>query len=201
MKKFKLSVIEKQSLRSIFIIITIQILIIQVFVTGYKNSFPVEIQDTKCVDITVSDVIKVYGRHRTLAVNVYTYLDGSDYTKFVFPRSVLPDEYSCDELYDALFPGESLSLRYVERRSIIGWKNIVVEARTATDVYRTLDGYNNSDDKESRIIMIVLLSIIEVVFLIGSVLYLCFEFKTIKSLIRKIKRYFKKRFAKNNKKA
>lgn len=201
MKKIKLSVIEKQSLRSIFIIIIIHILIIQVLVTGYKNSFPVEIQDTKCVDITVSDVIKVFGRHRTLAINVYTYLDGSDYTKFVFPRSVSPDEYSCDELYDVLFPGESLSLRYVERRSITGWKNIVVEARTETDIYRTLDGYNNKDGKEPRIIMIVLFSIIEVFFLIGSVLYLCFEFKTIKELIRKIKKYFKKRFADNNQKA
>jgi hypothetical protein len=201
MKKFKLSVIEKQVIRSLIIILVVQFMVIQFFVNGYKNSFPVDVNDTKYVDITVSDVLKVTGRHNSfIAVNVYSYLDGSDYTKFVFYQSYSPNEYRLSELYEELFPGNVISLRYVERRAVVGKKNVVVAAETDRVVYRTIEEYNKSREGSWKTVFFWFL-IVELVFLIGSVLHICFEFKIIKGLARKIKKYFQRRFIADNKKA
>ena len=187
MKKIKYSVVEKKLIRNIFIAALIQVLIIVSFVRLFNASQPVDISDTKQVEIIVEEV---YYRTRTRLEDWLIVSDNS--TKYILANPGIFPEYTVSELYELISVGDRLFLRYYETFNIFGKTNyFVVDARTETETYRTLEEYNNSKQGVD-IAVIVIFSVFELLFCAGTFIYFALDKNTIKSIYRKVKKVKKK---------
>ncbi len=182
MKKIKYSVVEKKLIRNVFISVLIQVLIIVSFVRLFNASQPVDISDTKQVEIIVEEV---YYRTRTRFEDWLFVSDNS--TKYILTNPGIFPEYTVSELYELISVGDRLSLRYYETFNILGKINLIVEACTETETYRTLEEYNKSKQGVD-IAVIVIFSVFELLFCAGTFIYFVLEKNTIKSIYRKIKK-------------
>ena len=183
MKKSKLSLIEKSKIRTILILILIQLLIIISFAFFMSGAQQIDINDTKRIDITVDDMyIFRVSKERQLFVV-------ADSTCYLFTGRATFDDYSVHKLYNSISKGDRLSLIYYESDRILFKKvNVVVDARTETETYRTLEEYNRGKQGIPTLV-VVLYSIIELVFVGIVFVYVWFNYKTIKSIYRKAKNY------------
>ena len=183
MKKNKLSLVEKKSIKAILLLVLIQFLIIFSLVLLVRGSQQIDINDTKQIDITVDDIyiIRVPKEDWLFVV--------ADSTYYLFTSQATFEDYSVHELYNSIFKGDRLSLVYYELDSILFKRvNTVVDARTETDVYRTFEEYNRGK-QGVHIFVVILYSIIELVFIGIVLVYVWINSGIIKSIYRKTKNH------------
>ena len=176
-KKLRFSVVEKKTLRMLIVFVVIQLVIIFISVSFFRDSQPTSIEDVKRVDIVVDDAycLPVMRENRLYVV--------SDSITYVFTSRPGAKEYSVSQIYKSIHEGDRLSLMYKETSSILGKVNFVVDARSETEIYRTLDGYNNGK-KDLPLFVIIFSSVIEIAF-IGIVLVsVWLDRSTFKSICR-----------------
>lgn len=182
MKKIRFSVVEKKLLREVLLFIAIQLVIIFVSARLFTNSQPTSIDDVKRVDITVDDTyrLKVLKETRLYVV--------SDSTTYVF--SAIPNfkEASANEIYKSINEGDKLSLMYEETFSIFGKTNLVVDARSETQTFRTFEGYNKGKEN-LPLIVIIASSVAEIVFIGIIFMSVWLDRNILNGIYRKIKKY------------
>ena len=186
MGKVKLSLAEKRLICTLIIFVFVQLLIILCFVYILNKSKPIALSDTKQIDITVEDAhyFKVLSEFR---LTVY-----SDSTKYLFASRGTFSEYSVGKLYETIAIGDRLALIYYETDSILGKINLVVDARTETEIYRSFEEYNRGKEGLA-VVVTVMFSIIELAFCGVVILYIWLEIHLVRGVYRKTKKYFEKR--------
>ena len=142
-------------------------------------SQPISVNDTKQIEITVDDIFFVRVPRENWLVVV------SDSTKYLFKSRLTFEECSVDELYESISEGNKLSLKYYEEYNILGKSNLVVDARTESEIYRTIEGYNQSKQGVTTLVVIIF-SIIELVFIGIICLYVWLNHNIIKGIYRKV---------------
>ena len=149
-KKTKCYFNKKERIKNIVAFAIIQLLIFFVFLFAFKNTFPLDIEDTTQVVIKVEQkVIGTAGKHAPKLVLIST--DGKRYT-FVGNPSEDPS-LSVRELRNLIDVGDEISLLYHK----YGFRNDIVEAISGQNVYRTLEEYNESKQTMPTVICFVLL--------------------------------------------
>ena len=164
-----------------------QVLICLLFIFVIRTNTPINIDDCEIGNIVVEDVIVRSGsRHRR---KIYLL---SDNVAYYLPSS---KEYRPGELKDAIKKGDSLTVIYYDTShywSLFEKKCSIVDARDGDTVY--LDFYERIESiRESRIVGIVWISILDLIFIGIFVLYVLLE-------KREIKRYFREKSKKLRKK-
>ena len=161
----------------------IQLVIIFTFVYMLHNSQQININETKQNSLHVDDIYY----YRMAKENNLLVVADSQYYLFT-SRSTLK-EHSVHDIYESISIGDRLSLTYYEAHSLIwGQLNIVVEAHSETETYRTLEEYNRGREG-LPVFVVVFFSIIELIF--GGVVfvYVWIHYGTFKGVYRKIKKH------------
>lgn len=182
MKKVKFSIVEKRKIRSILILGLVQILIIFAFIRMFNIGQPISTRDTKQIDIIVEDVYPISTRREQWLVII------ADSEKYLFESHSTFDTYSLEELNKSISKGDKLSLRYYEEYLVFRKTNLVVDARTETETYRTLEEYN-SGKQGVPVFVIVVFSIIEIIFVGIIFVYVWLNYSIFKGVYRKIKNH------------
>lgn len=185
MKQIKLSLVEKKTIRMLLLFLLLQLTIIFSLISTLRGNWHIDINETKQANIIVDDIY-CYRLSREDQLFVI-----ADSKKYLFTGRDTLKEYSVNDLYNSISKGDSLSLLYYEAENIIFGKfNVVVDARSETEIYRTLEEYNRAR-KGAPIFVILLYSVIELIF-VGVVLLYCWgNQKITKGLYRKIKKRYK----------
>ena len=182
MKKTKLSLAEKKLLKTVIALILIQFAIVLIL-TPSMNPKPIEIEDTKQIDITVDDIYYFnFSKRGSWFVVV------SDSTMYRFPSRTTFEEYSVGKLYRSIHKGDKLSLMYRESYTVFGKVNWVVDARSGSEIYRTIEEYNVGA-QYTKVFVAILFSIIEIVFIGIIFVYVWLNHNVIKGFYRKIKKH------------
>ena len=151
----------------------------------FSTSFPIDVKDTKQIDITVEDTycVRSYGRHSRESWFVVV----ADSEKYWFEYHGSFDKYSVDQLYKSISKGDGLRLTYYETSYIVyGKVNVVVDARAEAEIYRSFESYNRARQGIPTL-GVIIFSIIELVF-VGIVFVNIWLNKSIfKEISRKIK--------------
>ncbi len=189
MKKTSYSLVEKKLFRAVILLALIQLVIIFIFVHVLINSKQINVNDTKQIDITVDDVyyFRVPRENWLFVV--------SDSTKYLFKGRPTLEEHSVSELYESISEGDKLFLMYRETYEIIGKVNLVVDARSETEAYRTIEEYNRGK-QDVLFIVSIGFSIIEIVFFGIVLVYVWVSYSTFKGVCITIKN---NRLSKNSK--
>ncbi len=183
MKRMKFSIVEKKLIRMIIIFIILQALIIAVFLFELNGSYPINIQDTEQVDIVVEDIY--YYRTRS----GYKLCVVSDSNNYLFLNRSTFKEYSPSKLYRTISVGDRLSLVcYQTNIAFFGESNIVIEARTETETYRSYEEYLKGM-KGAPVANVVIYTVIEVIFVGAVFVYVWINQNIIKEFFKKVKRY------------
>lgn len=187
MKKMKLSVVEKKLLCTMLAFILIQMLIVFGFARFLNSSQPVDIQDIKQIDIVAEDISTVRVPRENWLIVV------ADSEQYVFENHSWHEEYSVNELYDSISEGDRLSLMYYESRNLfLGKANMVVDARTETEIYRSIEEYNRGKvGLPAAVAAIFSVSVIELFYIGVVAVYIWLNQNIIKRLYRKIKKSVK----------
>ena len=182
MKKIKLSLAEKKLLKTVIALILIQFAIVLIL-TPSMNPKPIGVEDTKQIDITVDDIYYFnFSKRGSWFVVV------SDSTMYRFPSRTTFEEYSVGKLYRSIHKGDKLSLMYRESYTIFGKINWVVDARSGSEIYRTIEEYNVGRQR-MKVFVAILFSIIEIVFIGIIFVYVWLNHNVIKGFYRKIKKH------------
>ncbi len=184
MKKIKLSDAEKRLIRFLIISIFVQIILIRAFVFAINGLHPIEIYDTKCVDIVVEHMQYMSGKSGSKLI-VY-----SGTNEYEFRNNSTGDDPSVRELSNMIAVGDKISLNYCESKYIWGEKfNEIVNAQTDAETYRSIDNVNESR-KTGATIFLVVLVVCELNFALVVTIRIISAQKshTIRMLIRKIKK-------------
>ncbi|MBQ2273271.1 MAG: hypothetical protein II337_07415 [Clostridia bacterium] len=182
MKKIKLSLAEKKLLKTVIALILIQFAIVLIL-TPSMNPKPIGIEDTKQIDITVDDIYYFkFSKGDSWFVVV------SDSTRYIFIGRPTFEGYSVSELYRSIHKGDKLSLMYRETYNILGRVNLVVDARSGSEIYRTIEEYNVGA-QYTKVFVAILFSIIEIVFIGIIFVYVWLNHNVIKGFYRKIKKH------------
>ncbi|MBO5906559.1 MAG: hypothetical protein J6Q85_00200 [Clostridia bacterium] len=189
MKRTSYSLVEKKLFRAVILLALIQLVIIFIFVYILIDSKQINVNDTKQIEITVDDVCCFrVARENWLFVSSGT-------TKYLFKGRPTLEEHSVSELYESISEGDKLFLMYRETYEIIGKVNLVVDARSETEAYRTIEEYNRG--KQGVLFFVSIgFSIIEIVFVGIVLVYVWVSYSTFKGVCIKIK---SKRLSKNSK--
>lgn len=186
MKKGKLSLVERKSIRTMLLFVIIQCLIIISFVRLVNASQQLDINDTKHIDITVDDIYIVRVPNENWLVIV------ADSAYYLFTSRATFKDYSVHELYDSISVGDQLSLIYCEADSILFKKvNNVVDARTEGEIYRSLDEFNKGK-QGLPLAVVILFSLIEAFFCGIVILYVLLNKNTMKGFYKKIRNRVKR---------
>lgn len=182
MKKVKLSIVEKHLIRRAFLFCLLQIVMVALFIYCVQVSRPAESEDIQQTEIIVDDT-RFFDLYRNDQLFLYS---GSD--RYVFYRSHTRDDFSPSELYKTIDVGDKLYLSYIEHPHIFLLKiNLIVEARTATETYRTLEAYNRS--KQELIYVVIIVGILFEAAFIGWVWFCVWiDKKKIQELFKKLKK-------------
>lgn len=160
----------------------VQMLILIAFIRMYNIGQPISIHDTKQTDIIVEDIYPISTRKEQWLVIV------ANSEKYLFESHSTFDTYSLEELNKSISKGDKLSLRYYEGYIVFRKTNMIVDARSETETYRTLEEYN-SGKQGVPIFVIVLFSIIEIVFVGIIFVYVWLNYSVFKEVCRKIKNH------------
>lgn len=185
MKNNKFSLAEKKLFRIVIVLALIQLVIIFTFVHVLIDSQQINETDTERIDIIVDDIYyyRVPTENRLVII--------SDSVKYFFKSRSTLEEASVDQLYKSISEGTRLSLRYQETRIWGRTVNLVVDARSETEVFRTIGEYNRGKQGISVYVCFVF-SAIEIVFI--GIVFACvwINYGTFKGFYRKIKNcYFR----------
>lgn len=180
--KIKFSIVEKKAIRTMLLLTLIQFLIIFYFVVFIMGSQPIDINNTKKIDITVDDM------YITREFKGYVLYVIADSKYYLFPSRATFEDYSVHELYNSISKGDRLSLIcYESSDMILGEINIVVDARTESVTYRSFDEYTRSV-RGVPALTIILFIAIEIVFVGIIFVYVWLNYNTIKGVYRKTKK-------------
>jgi len=181
-KKLRFSVVEKKTLRMLILFVVIQLVIIFISVSFFRDSQPTSIEDVKRVDIVVDDAyrLQILRENRLYVV--------SDSTTYVFTSRPGAKEYSVNQIYKSIHEGDRLFLMYKETSGIFGKVNFVVDARSETEIYRTFEGYNNGK-KGLPLIIVIASAVIEIAFIGIVFVSVWLDRSTFKSICRKMKKH------------
>ena len=178
----KMSTGEKKLIKTVLIFVLVQIIIALLIVKAYHDSQPINIKDTKQIDIIVDDTYYLsYVKHSSF--HIY-----SDNVKYSFENQNTAINYSSNKLDKTISAGDRLTISYIERWNIHGTK-WVVDARSGNKVYRTLEEYN----KQSALALVpflALFAIIEIVYLAICTFWILSQKNNLKTLIRRIKKKY-----------
>ena len=172
---------KKQSVRGLIIFIVVQVLIIASFSFLLIESRPVDLKDTKQLDIVVEsiDYKRVISEYR---MDIY-----SDSVRYSFNSRPTFSECSVSELYDKIKVGDRLSVIFFEKNSIFDKQNLIIDARAETGIYRSAEEYNNGKRTLMTVIIIVL-CIVELLFFGVLALFVHINRNVIKRLYLKFRR-------------
>lgn len=182
MKKVMFSIVEKRLIRSMLILGLVQILIVFTFIRTFSIGQPISVHDTKQTDIIVEDIYCISLRKEEWLVII------ADLEKYLFESHSKFDEYSINELYESISEGTKLSLMYQETHNIFGRVNLVVDARSETETYRTIEEYNHGR-QGVPVFVVILFSIIEIIFVGIIFVYVWINYSIFKGFYRKIKNH------------
>ena len=143
---------------------------------------PISTQDMKQTDIIVEDIYLI-SRPKELWLVII-----ADSEKYLFESHSIFDTHSLEELNKAISKGDKLSLRYYEGYVCFRKTNLVVDARTETENYRTLEEYNRGK-QGVPVFVVILFSIIEIVFVGIIFVYVWMNYNIFKGVYRKIKKH------------
>lgn len=143
----------------------IEFCIILAFVRLWTGSQPIKISNTKEIDIIVENVFTIR------VLNDRWLIVTADSTQFVFYGWSTRKEYSVSELSNAISKGDKLSLIYYEESGLFrNHRNVVVEARSGTETYRSIKEYNLGNEGLPTFV-IILFTIIQLAYLGIVLLY------------------------------
>ena len=176
----RLSIAEKKLIRTATIYFFVQIIAIIFFIRALDISQPVDINKTKQIDVIVEDTYRFY----FFSENHFVICSNS--IEYTFSTTGWRGGYSVSELSEKINIGDKLSLIYFEEYSLSGKKKIIVDARSASETYRTLADYNKSKGG-MPLFVIVLFSAIEFVLCGILFCYIWLNKTIIKEFRRKIR--------------
>ena len=145
----------------------IQLMLLLMFLGCFYSSKPFEIQNVKQAVLIVDDIS--YER----VISEYKFSFFSNSVKYQFSNKGVFSNYSNSELYEKIEIGDRITIKYVEEYGLFGKINWVVDARTETEVYRSIEDY--SDQKIAFIIICVFFYVVELLFLIVVTLYVFYD--------------------------
>ena len=151
----------------------------------FNESQPINSTDIKRIDVTVDDlyIFRVAGENRLFII--------SEDTKYVFDGRPTLREYSPSQLYDFISKGDILSLGYYEENRILFGKiNVIVDARSGTEIYRSIEEYNRGKTGVVPF-LIIIFCLVELIFGGYAFLYVILNRNTLKSLMNRI---FRRRY-------
>ena len=181
MKNIKFSAVEKKLFRMVIVLAIIQVVIIFTFVHVLIGSQQINLNDTEQIDIIVDDIYYFrVPREKWLFVV-------SNSTEYLFMGRPTFEEYSVDELYNSISEGNRLSLRYYETHTVLGKVNLVVDARSESETYRSIEEYNHGKQGVPTIVTVVF-SLIELIIAGIVFTYVRLNYKTIKAVCKKLKK-------------
>lgn len=183
MKKSKFSSDEKKLFRVLLALILLQSVTVFIFSHMLFESRQVNIRDTKEIDIIVDDFYRYRVSKEAKLVIV---ADGNEY---LFNSRSSFAEYSVDELYNSISEGSCLSLIYYETYEISGRVNLVVDARSENEIYRTIEEYNRGKQGLPVFVVIIFFAT-EIVFVGIILLYVRTKCSIFKSIFRKITKHW-----------
>lgn len=181
-KKIKFSIQEKQILKIGLVFFFLQIFLISFCGYNFINSLSVDSSEFKQVDIIVEDT--TYFRFlKSHWLVVY-----SDSSEFFFSSGYTKNkEYSVSRINKSISTGDRLSLMYCEDMTFFGKKNIVVDAKSSSDVYRLSEEYVNRVE-DSPVFVIVWFFLLEIICFVLVVFLSLLYKKEIKKIWVKIKK-------------
>ena len=182
MKKNKFSLAEKKLIRTVIVLALIQFAIIFIFARMLIGSRQINANDTKQIDIIVDDIYYFRVPRENWLVVV------SDSTKYLLKGRSTSEEYSVNELYESIIEGTKLSLMYKETHTVLGNVNLVVDARSETETYRSLEEFNRGKQGAPAFVTIIF-SIIELIFVGIVLVYVWLNYTTIKGVCKKSKNH------------
>ena len=160
----------------------IQLVIIFFFAHMLMASQQIDVADIKEIDITVDDIYySRVSRENWLFVV-------SDSTKYLFKGRSTLEEYSVSELYESITEGTKLSLMYRETHTIFGNVNLVVDARSETETYRSLKEFNLGKQGLPAFLTIMF-SLIELVYVGIVLMYIWVNYTEFKWVFKKFKNH------------
>lgn len=149
-------------IRQLFAIIVLQLIIIFIGFSLWDASQPINDNNSDIfhIQITVDDT--VYER----SINQYLFYIVSDEERYYFSNSgVVSDNLSNRELYESVSVGDTLQIAYYENHNLFGVRKWVVDARTETQIYRSLESLAQ-DSIGGRVGAIFVFVFLEFVYLI-----------------------------------
>lgn len=181
MKKRKYSKEEKKIIRNLILFLFVQVLCMQLCFYCWNACQPIDINDTKQVDIIVDKAYETISGRRQV---MYVVAD-SEYYMFTAPGFF--EEYTVGELNDRISEGDHLSLIYYEGYSFFQKVNHVIDARSETEVFRSLENYYRGKQGIPAFGVIICV-IIESLFLTLFVMYVTSHSVAIKIIYKKIRK-------------
>lgn len=178
MKKVVFSIVEKRFIRSMFILCFVQILIIFTFIRMFNIGQPIGTHDTKQTDIIVEDIYLISTPKELWLVII------ADSEKYLFESHSIFDKYSLEELNKLISKGDKLSLMYYEEYIYFRKTNLIVDARTEAENYRTLEEYN-CVKQGVPVFVVIIFSIIEIVFVGIVFIYVRLNYSILKGINKK----------------
>lgn len=154
----------KQKKKRILFFLIKQLLILLVFLTPLYQAKP--IPEDKCTQVSV--VVEDVDYRRVVRSNTLVIV--SDSVEYRFPaRGFLDKEYSNYELQQKIQKGDKLTITVVDNYSILGKTKLILDARTETEVYRSLE-VTNSGREFMMIFLGIVFAVVEVLFIVWQML-------------------------------
>ena len=173
----------KKMMRMFVKILSLQILMICLFIYALTSSQPVSTEALQEADITVEEVYRVYKKRGGMLKVI------ADSETYVFHNGG-SSELSAAQLSKRIFAGDQLCISYVERDSLFGTRKVVVAARSDSEVYRTLEVYNSNREK-GAVPLCILFLLMEGIFLFCASGFFMHYKNELKALVRKQLKKFK----------
>ena len=167
--------------KPLYVAMIAQVLIIFFFCLLWKASTPsthvlknavIDVDDVKYVSWTKGSFVIVH----------------SDDEEYVFYNLGYHSKYPNSKLAQAIEVGDELNITYFTQERLFGSRNVILDAYSQTNVFRTIDEYTQSKEGNG-IWVIVLFVLIESIYLPAAIIYLkcCNLFKTKKKHRRRDK--------------
>ena len=160
--------------KSLLVFAVIQCFLFSIFVPEIYDAFvPVNSENSKQIKIVVDETY--YDSSGRSSAKFYIYSNG---IKYRFSNFGISGKYSNRELSEMVREGDVLSITYIEKYPFgVVNEKWVVDARTETKVYRSLEEYNA---RKSPVLNILFFGFIELLFLSVFALYIVFHWKELK---------------------
>lgn len=154
--------------RTIICVLLWQVVLICFLVSGIDSGKNIKPEDTHQATITVEKT-----RHFSSAGGKGPdwFIVYSDSQKYYFNNFGIFSKYSNSYLDKNISAGEKLTLTYFEKYHLFANRNWVVDARSETEVYRTLDEYNERHAGVD-VVTIVIFCIIEIIFWLFTISFI-----------------------------